>query len=194
MTRAACLLIFSLLLSSGCDLVAEDDAIEISGVVIDASRQQPLAGMGLALKTGGWAGGVARAQTLSAADGSFRLRVDDPGQRRLFFRVNSSPYDEAYHTFWEDVPAGHRSVRRVEIHQMERLTVSAETDRPLVGDDFYMIWLPCTGGQSPLTTHCARGNAYNEVRLVVQRNGVQHERVEQVYCPVDTETVYTIRY
>ena len=196
MTRTVTVVLASALALAGCSLFpSSPPVVDIAGTVVNASRDEPLAGLSLTLRTGGWAGGAVAAQTRTDAQGRFHLRVE--GADYLQFEVNDEPYDMRYQgPGVESIHDGDlQDVREVRVYENVRLTVTAETDRPLGPDDSYMIWLPCSGGRSPTSTFCARGNAYNDVRLVVNRSGeAQLDTTVQVYTPVGEETVFAMTY
>lgn len=185
------------LLASGCSLFPErTPVVDIAGTVVNASRDEPLAGLSLTLRTGGWAGGAVAAQTRTDAQGRFHLRVE--GASYLQFEVNDTPYDMRYQGRGvESIYGGDRqdAAREVRVYENTRLTVTAATDRPLGPGDGHMIWLPGVGGRDAVTTTRARGNALNDVRLVVNRRGeAQLDTTVQVYTPVDTETTFAMTY
>src|SRR5690606_2510938 len=113
----------------------------------------------------------------------------------LDLQINTDPYDDTYYTARYGVGPGARSDQTTLLYRTATLTVDAETDEPLSDDDSIYLWLPGTGGRyPPITTTRARGNAYNEVRLVIARDGVTSEVVDSVYCPVGVVTEHTVRY
>lgn len=195
MTRLSFLLLAAVL-GSACDLLDRGPTVvDLSGTVVNASTEQPLAGLSLSLRTGGWAGGSAAATARTDASGRFRLRAE--GYDYLQFEVNDEPFDARYQgPGVESIYGGDlRGVREVRVYENTRLTVTAETERPLGPGDAYSIWLPGVGGRSPVTTTRARGNALNDVRLVVNRRGeAQLDTTLQVYTPLGEETVVALTY
>ncbi len=191
MTRAVLLLA---LLLAGCDLLGAGPTVtEISGVVIDASLGRPLAGLGVSLRTGGCAGGAAAASDRTDANGRFHLRAD--GYAYLQFEVNDEPYDARYHYSWEGIRGGLRDERTVRVYQTARLTVLAETDRPLQDGEWYTVNVGCFTGTAPLTSDCLRGNDWNDVTLRVKRGGgTYRDTVIPVYVRAGEDNVVTVAY
>ena len=190
MTRAALLLALAL---AGCDLLGAGTPVtDISGVVIDASLDRPLAGLGVSLRTGGWAGGAAVATDRTDATGRFHLRAE--GYDYLQFEANDEPYDPRYHYEIDTYVQDDRGERTVRIYQTARLTVLAETDRPLQDGEWYTVNVGCFTGTAPLTSDCMRGNDWNDVTLRVKRGGPYRDTVIPVYVRVGADNVVTVRY
>lgn len=193
-----CLLALCLL--GGCDLF-RDTAVVATGTVLDASLNRPAQGVSVALtKDGGaWGAPITVASTRTDAEGRFRLEYD-PGRHGANFslEVNTVPYDETYYTTWYGVRSGGRSDRTTSLYRNATLTVTAEPAASYPGnpDTSVYLWLPGTGGRYPpaLTTTRARGNAYNEVRVVYSRGSLTREVIDSVYCPVGVVTEHTVRY
>ena len=187
------LLLLAVALASGCDLLGREPVIDISGTVMDASLGQPLAGLGVSLRTGGWAGGSAAARATTDAAGRFHLRA--VGYEYLQFEVNDEPYDGRYHHSWEGVRGSLRDERVVQVYQTARLTIQAETDRPLRDGEWYTVNAGCLTGEAPFTTECMRGNDWNEIRLRVKRQGAPwSETVIPVYVRAGEDNVFTVTY
>lgn len=182
----------------GCDLFSEDTTIIATGTVKDESLDRPAQGVSVALKKGGglYSPPTTVASTRTDAEGRFRLEYD-PGEYRsiLDLQINADPYDDTFYTSRYSVAPGERSDETTLLYRNVTLTVDAETANPLSDEDSIYLWLPGVGGRNPpITTTRARGNAYNEVRLVLNRSGVTSEVVDSVYCPVGEVTEYTIRF
>jgi 5-hydroxyisourate hydrolase-like protein (transthyretin family) len=183
---------------AGCDLFSEDTTIIATGTVIDASLNQPARGVSVALKKGGglYSPPTTVVSTRTDAEGRFRLEYD-PGEYRsiLDLQINTDLYDDTFYTSRYSVAPGERSDETTYLYRNATLIVDAETDTPLSDEDSYYLWIPGIGGRyPPITTTRARGNAYNEVRVVVEREGVTSEVVDSVYCPVGEVTEYTIQF
>lgn len=195
MTRS--LVLASALVLSACSLFpSSPPVVDIAGTVVNVSRDEPLSGLSLTLRTGGWAGGAVAAQTRTDAQGRFHIRYE--GADYLQFEVNDEPFDVRYQgPGVESIYGGDRqdATREVRVYENARLTVTATTDRPLAPGDGHTIWLPGVGGRDSVTTTRARGNALNDVRLVVNRRGeAQLDTTLQVYAPLGEETLVALTY
>ncbi len=191
MTRAAALLAVLLALG-GCDLLGPGKNVtEVSGVVIDASLNQPLAGLGVSLRTGGWAGGTAVARATTDAQGRYTLRGESHGTLQL--ELNDEPYSPRYHTAIH-YPRRSRSTSRTDsLFQTAKLTILAETNRPLRSGEWYTINAGCLTGPAPIITECMRGNAWNPVTLRVKRTGqLYRDTVIPVYVRSGEDNVFTV--
>lgn len=188
------------LVLAGCLFTAEDTTVVVDGLVYDETLGRPAEGLSVVMvqDVAGWFIDphevVAQAET--DADGRYHLAYD-PGQDNVNVEVyvNLLPMDAALLSPWYGLRSGDRVSRVTPVYRFATLVVRAETNgTPPDGTETY-IEAPGRGGRNgPVTTESARANAFNRVRLVVDRESTRTERVDSVYCPLGVVTEYVFRY
>lgn len=175
---------------SACDTAPESQRVVATGVVMDSTLLAPAEGVTVALieKGGGFGASFNVAQTRTDAHGRFRLEYEPFSAYGVHVEVR----DSAFFPTWYGVGAG-ETERTVWLHRTARLTVIPRFSAPLGPNDTYFVTLPGLPGpdNAPLTTNYAKANAFNDVAVVVRRNGVRTSVTGRVYCPVGEHTRYT---
>ncbi len=190
---------------AGCDGAEEDYTVAIDGLVYDETLGQPLEGIPVVMAAYpfGWfiEEDEAIAQAETDADGRYRLDVN-PGRAGAEYRVqiNAFPANPGRDTLilsrdTYTVWPGDRVSRTSNLYRFATLEVRAETDEPPSDDVNYYLTVVRRGSRNrPITNPGARANAYNRVKLVVDRGGVRTETADSVYCPLGAVTEYVFRY
>jgi hypothetical protein len=192
--------IFFALLLNNCDLLSPDPngEIEFSGLIINESTGNTIPNLGINLKMGSssWGGYEIVESAITDKDGKFHLKYDAKNYRNsLHVYINDEPYMGRYSTSNFSIMPGDKIEKDVKIFQNTTLKVKMSSAYPLNKKE-YTLWLPGLGTSvdTALTTHHAKGNFYNEVRLVYNRNGEYHEISDSVYCPINEVTTFILTY
>ena len=178
----------------------EDLNIFVTGRIINESTGQPAKGINISLRifTGsGWQGGsnhvLANARTDDNGIYHLTYRGENTGNGTYLY-LNDEPYDANYSTEYFSIFNGD-SYFENSLWQNTILTVHMSSQNPLEPRT-YTLWLPGVGTsvETVFTSNRAKGNFYNTVRLNYTRNGMNYEIIDSVYCPINEETDFVLKY
>ena len=202
MFKKLCFLVCISIAIYACNITDKgSNKVIVEGSILNSSFDNtPIAELSVVLKISGGAWNyrvVAESETNNQGEFYLEYKLEDQNIAQVY--VNNEPYIPIYSTANFGIVKGESVDTTIKIHQNTSLVVQASTSSLENGDRF-CINIPGIGvceddePSSVATTHRAVGNAYNEVRFSLQKNGKTEITIDSVYCPVGETTKYEIQF
>lgn len=202
MVKKVCFISFLSVLFFACNLTDRgNDEIVISGTVMNSSVEDlPIEGLNIVVKVSGgpWNYPVV-AETKTDINGVFIIKHDLQEHNIAHVYINDEPYNPLYSTDNFGINKGDVIEKTFALYQNTGLRVRASTNA-LQNDDHFCVNIPGIGvcedeePSSVTITHRAVGNAYNQIRFSLTRNGENETSIDSVFCPIGEITEYEIEF